>query len=208
MTSYQRALWVILLVSAVIGSIGSEYPRQMYLQHFPTVIALAILPSVARRIPLTNAAFTCIVGFMLLHVVGARYIYSYVPYDDWSQRLWGFSLTQQFGFRRNHFDRFVHFAFGVLAARPVWEILTRRFKVPPRFAYYAAFEFVLAFSLLYELFEWGLTIALSPQDAGAYNGEQGDIWDAHRDMSFAVMGVLMSLVVWRITSRNRTQTAA
>jgi hypothetical protein len=35
------------------------------------------------------------------------------------------------------------------------------------------FEFVLAFSLLYELFEWGLTMVLSPEDAAAYNGEQG-----------------------------------
>lgn len=200
MTTQQKTLWIVLAIAAVMGSIGSRFPHQMLLQHTPTVFVLAMLPIVARRVPLSNAAFACIVAFMLLHVVGARYIYSYVPYDEWAERLVGFSLTQRFGFRRNHFDRFVHFAFGALAARPVWEILTRRFRVPPRFAYYAVFEFVLAFSLLYELFEWGLTMVLSPQDAGAYNGEQGDIWDAHRDMSCAVLGVIASMVLWRLLS--------
>ena len=198
MNRYQTVLWAILLAAAVGGSIGSEFPQQMLLQHFPTAAMLILLPIVSRRIPLSNAAFTCVVVFILLHVIGARYIYSYVPYDQWSERLFDVNVTQRFGFRRNHFDRLVHFAFGVLAARPVWEVLTKVFKVPPRFAFYAAFEFVLAFSLLYELFEWGLTIVLSPDDAGAYNGEQGDIWDAHRDMSFAVLGVLLSLTFWRV----------
>ena len=97
----------------------------------------------------------------------------------------------------------MHLAFGVLSVRPVWEILTGRFKVPPRFAFYASVEFVLAFSLLYELFEWGLTMVLSPEDAGAYNGEQGDIWDAHRDMSFALLGSCLGLAVWRVLRRRR-----
>ena len=175
----------------------------MLLQHTPTVVILAALPFVTRRVPLSNLAFSCIGAFLLLHIVGARYIYSYVPYDVWSKRLVGISISQQFGFRRNHFDRVVHFAFGVLAVRPVWEVLTRSFFVPKRFAYYAAVEFVLAFSLVYELFEWALTMVLSPSDAGAYNGEQGDIWDAHRDMSFAFLGSLLSLVVWRVRAKTR-----
>lgn len=189
-------------MAALIGSVGSDFPRQMLLQHVPTAIILAALPLVSRRIPFSNIAFTCIGAFFVLHIVGARYIYSYVPYDEWSERLLGSSITQHFGFRRNHFDRVVHFAFGVLAVRPVWEILTQSFAVPRRFAYYATVEFVLAFSLVYELFEWGLTIVLSPSDAGAYNGEQGDIWDAHRDMSFAFLGAL-ALLVWRIINKIR-----
>jgi putative membrane protein len=61
---------------------------------------------------------------------------------------------------------------------------------------------VLAFSLLYELFEWGLTMVLSPQDAAAYNGQQGDIWDAHKDMSLAMLGALLGLALTARAARG------
>lgn len=177
----------------------------MFLQHIPTVAVLIAWPLLARRFPVTNAAATCLAAFLLLHVVGARYIYSYVPYDRWAERLFGFELTRRFGFSRNHFDRLVHFSFGLLWVRPTWEICVRYFRVPRRFAYYTAFEFVLAFSMLYELVEWGLSLALAPQAADAYNGQQGDMWDAQKDMSFALIGAVLALVILVVTRRGRAQ---
>lgn len=203
MTTSERTMLGLLVAALVASCIGAPFPEQMYLQHLPTAAVIVLLPLIARRRLLSPAAFACIVLFMLLHVLGARYIYSYVPYDAWAERMTGMTVTERFGFRRNHFDRVVHFAFGWLSVRPVWEILTRRFGVPARFALYAAVEFVLAFSLLYELFEWGLTLVLSAEDAGAYNGEQGDIWDAHRDMSLALVGSVVGLAVWRLTASRR-----
>lgn len=205
MTSIERSQWVVLIAAVLASCVKAPFPEQMYLQHLPTAVAVVLLPLVARRKLLTPAAFTCVIAFMLLHVIGARHIYSYVPYDVWAQKLAGINITELFGLKRNHFDRVVHFAFGLLSVRPVWEILTRRFRVPPRFAFYATVEFVLAFSLVYELFEWGLTMVLSPEDAGAYNGEQGDIWDAHRDMSCAFLGAAVGLAVWRVTTWHRVQ---
>ena len=197
MNTTQRLAWILLVVATVAGSIGAEFPEQMFLQHVPTVLVILLLPIVASRVPLTTSAFMCVVLFMLLHVVGARYIYSYVPYDQWSEQFFGVSISQKFGFERNHFDRLVHFAFGTLAVRPAWEVFTKTFAAPPKFAFYGTVEFVLAISLLYELFEWGLTLVLSPADAGAYNGQQGDIWDAHRDMSMALLGSVFALLWWR-----------
>ena len=200
MTTRERILLGVLVTAGLVSCVRAPFPEQMYLQHVPTVVMVILLPLVARKRLLSVTAFACVVAFMLLHVVGARYIYSYVPYDAWSETILGMNITERFGFRRNHFDRGVHFAFGLLSVRPVWEILTRRFRAPSRFAFYASVEFVLAFSLVYELFEWGLTMVLSPEDAGAYNGEQGDIWDAHRDMSFAFLGACLGLLVWRVSS--------
>jgi len=199
MTPRQRAMWIVLLVATAISCIHPPFPKQMLLQHFPTVALLIALPLIVRRYPLSDLTFGCIIAFMLFHIVGARYIYSYVPYDEWTQRLFGFSLTQRFHLRRNHYDRVVHFAFGLLAGTPVREIEQRYFGVQPRIARFLAIEFVLAFSMLYELFEWGLTMVLSPDDAGAYNGEQGDIWDAHKDMLSAAIGA----IVWYLGSRVR-----
>ncbi|HWM89634.1 MAG TPA: DUF2238 domain-containing protein [Thermoanaerobaculia bacterium] len=204
MPVYQKTLLAAAAVLMVLSSFGAPYPEQMYLQHIPTVIALALLAVTSRRYPLSNAAFACLTVFLLFHILGARYIYSYVPYDRWSRTLFGADLTSTFGFRRNHYDRVVHFAFGLLWVRPVREICARWFRIPPKFARYTAFEFVLAFSLIYELFEWGLSMLLSPHDAEAYNGQQGDIWDAHKDMSLAMVGALLGLCVMAIRERRKT----
>jgi putative membrane protein len=173
----------------------------MTLQHLPTVAAIVLLANSHRFVALSRSSFALLVAFLLLHVLGARYIYSYVPYDDWTQRLWGFRLTDRFGLSRNHYDRVVHFAFGLLGVPPVREVLARRFQVRGRIGLYFAVEFVLATSLLYELFEWGLTIVLSPQDAGAYNGEQGDRWDAQKDMACALVGAVLSACVLALRRR-------
>lgn len=195
MSAVQRSCLAVLLLALLASCIAPPYPREMFLQHLPTVALLCALPFAARRVPLSNAAFACLVAFLLLHVLGARYIYSYVPYDRWSEALTGVNLTQAFGFRRNHYDRAVHFFFGALWVLPVREICVRRFGVPRRFAWYTAFEFVLAFSMVYELFEWGLAVVLSPAKADAYNGQQGDMWDAQKDMSLALLGACLALLV-------------
>ncbi len=202
-SSYPKILLGATALLLVLGCIGAPYPGQMYLQHIPTVVALAALAVLSRRFPISNAALTGLAVFLMLHILGARYIYSYVPYDDWAKALTGSDLTSTFHFQRNHYDRVVHFAFGLLWALPVWEVCVRYFKVPRGFAFYVAFEFVLAASALYELFEWGLTMALSPQDADAYNGQQGDLWDAHKDMALAMLGSLVALAVLGLRPRNR-----
>lgn len=198
----QKSLLAVLVPALVASCIDPPFPQEIFLQHLPTVALLAALPFLARRVPLSDAAFACIVAFLLLHILGARYIYSYVPYDRWSETLFGTSPAAVFGFQRNHYDRLVHFFFGVLAVRPVQEICVRRFGVPRRFAWYTAFEFVLAFSMLYELFEWGLAMVLSPHHAEAYNGQQGDIWDAQKDMSLALLGACCALAVAAVRRRR------
>lgn len=203
MSRYQLSLLLLVASATAASWIRAPYPDQMLLQHLPTAAVLVAWPPLARRFPLSNAAATCLAAFLLLHVLGARYIYSYVPYDRWTKDLFGFELTRRFGFRRNHFDRLVHFSFGALWVRPIWEVCVRCFRVPRRFAYYTAFEFVLAFSMLYELVEWGLSLALAPRDADAYAGQQGDVWDAQKDMSFALAGAALALLVLILTRRGR-----
>jgi putative membrane protein len=205
LSTAQKSLLALLVLALLASCIDPPFPRQMFLQHLPTVALLVALPFLARRIPLSDAAFACLVAFLLLHVLGARYIYSYVPYDEWSEALFGARLSTVLGFARNHYDRVVHFSFGLLWVRPVQEICVRRFGVPRRFAWYTAFEFVLAFSMLYELFEWGLTLALSPANAEAYNGQQGDVWDAQKDMALAVAGACLALGVRALPLRRLTR---
>jgi len=202
-TRLQSTLLAVLAALTAASCIKAPFPSQMYLQHLPTAAAIIGLGTLPRRYKISNAAFACLTAFLALHVLGARYIYSYVPYDDWSRALLGFSLSERFHWQRNHFDRVVHFFFGLLWVYPVWEISHRHFHVPSRSARYVAVEFVMAFSMLYELFEWGLAMVLSPADTGAYNGQQGDIWDAQKDMSFAVAGALLATIAILAWTRFR-----
>ena len=201
-----RPQWILLaLLAAMLAAslFQAPYPEQMHLQHAPTALALLAWPLAARRYPLTFPAWLCLALFVALHIVAARYIYSYVPYDQWSQRLLGFSITDRFGFQRNHFDRLIHFSFGALFVRPVWEIAVRYLRIPAPVAGYVALEFVLAMSALYEVFEWGLSLALAGDDVEAYNGQQGDPWDAQKDMALACVGALCSLAIMWATRRRR-----
>jgi hypothetical protein len=68
---YQKALLWLLLAALVASCIHPPYPREMYLQHFPTVAFLIALPWLSRRYPLEDGAFTCLIAFLLLHVLGA-----------------------------------------------------------------------------------------------------------------------------------------
>ncbi len=52
-------------------------------------------------------------------------------------------------------------------------------------------------SKVYELIEWWFAIAMSPENAELYNGQQGDAFDAHKDMALALAGAIGAAVFWR-----------
>jgi len=203
MSRFQSGAYILVVSAAALSLVHPPYPDQAFLQHIPTAIALIAFPLLIRRCPMSNTAVTCWALFLLLHIVAARWIYSYVPYDRWAETLFGVNITAHFGFRRNHFDRLVHFSFGLLWIRPMFELLTRHARLSRRAAYYVSFEFVLAVSMLYELVEWGVGIALDPAGAEAYNGQQGDMWDAQKDMFFALCGATVALCTLLVRSRIR-----
>lgn len=161
---------------------GALYPSNTWLQVGPVALLLPLAYRTLRRSPVSNLAAGCMTGFVLLHLLAARWSYSFVPYDAWLP-----SLATE----RNHFDRLVHFMFGVLAMAPLAEIGVRYWRLSQRMALAFALLFVLAVGGLYEIFEWSLTLALAPDDAGAYNGEQGDMFDAQKDMALAGLGAVL-----------------
>jgi putative membrane protein len=149
------------------------------------VIALA---AAAKPWPLTNASYVLLFAFGLLHLFGARWLYSSVPYDARARALFGSDITHAFGFRRNHYDRVVHLAFGLLLMRPFRELAERAMGLPGRRAVSVAWLAIAAASAAYELAEWIVAVVCAPEDAEAYNGQQGDARDAHKDMALALLG--------------------
>ena len=78
------------------------------------ILAIALILTLVvtyRTFPFSHLSYVLITIFMTLHAIGAHYTYSEVPLGFW--------LKDVLGLRRNHFDRLVHFAFGLLLAYPI-----------------------------------------------------------------------------------------
>ncbi len=198
----QRPLIGLLLALLLLAQIDQPYPEVALLQHIPTMLLIVAAPWLLRRWPLSTPAVACIALFMALHTLGGRYAYSNVPYDEWVRALTGTSLSDAFGWTRNHYDRLVHFAFGALSVIPVAEIARRWGGLGARGAALTVLGWVLAVSCLYEIFEWLLTIVAAGETADRYNGQQGDIWDAQKDMALALLGAIGMMAMGPIV-RNR-----
>ncbi|WP_171014140.1 DUF2238 domain-containing protein [Chitinivorax sp. B] len=160
----------------------------------------------ARRFALDNVNFVLLMLFLSMHLLGARYLYTNVPYDRWTAQLFGSPLSSWFGWERNHFDRLTHFAYGLCLVRLFQTTLVSRLRLSERAAGWFAVEWVLASSALYELFEWLIAATLSPAAAEGYNGQQGDMWDAQKDMALATLGAAM--MQWMIHMKWITSSSA
>lgn len=191
----QTFLVVGLGVFLALSLVAPLYPKEQFLQHLPMPFALGGLLWCARRGVVSDRSMLCIVCFLALHVVGARYVYSNVPFGD---GLGWFSLGGDLP-SRNHYDRLVHLAFGFLMAVPIGEWAGRTLRVGGTRSWIVAVVGLLAVSALYEVFEWLLTILVAPGYAESYNGQQGDAWDAQKDIALAFVG---SLLAWPVLRRS------
>jgi len=191
----------LLLLAALISSIGAAYPKNTWLQVGPVAVVAVILPWIMRRWRLSRVSWACLILFLLLHLFAAHWTYSDVPYQSWLAAI-GVDVTGITG-QRNMFDRLVHFGFGLLVVRPIVEIESVHVGVHRRLANRLAILFVLASSAAYEIFEWTLAILVSPESAEAFNGQQGDMFDAQKDMWMAFAGAMISLAILHWRDRRR-----
>ena len=188
--------WVTLAVLALAIFLASINPLEFtsYLLHqVGTVLMLLLLFISQKKIGLNYPSFLFYILFLVIHVLAAHYLYSYVPYNDWTIKYLGFDLNQVMGWNRNMFDRFVHFFYGLL----LYPFFYRIFQVwlpslNPKTLFLLVIQFIMASSLFYEWIEWWIAIGLSPEEAENYNGQQGDIWDAHKDMFLATIGAILT----------------
>ena len=188
MTRGQR--WLLGAFGALVAVtwINPPWPAEQALHTSLTAVGIAALWLLRRR--LDTAQWAWALAFLALHTIAARWIYSFVPYDDWTDAVLGVRLSEAFSWERNHFDRLVHFAYGVCLTAVL------------RLKWVRSLEIVLATSAVYELLEWAIAMTLAPDLAEAYNGQQGDMWDAHADMALAALGALVTSLA--SSSRRRS----
>ncbi len=197
------AMWryplVLLAVYAVIWlalAIDPLFRQDWLLENAIVAVALPILVLTARRLRFSSLAYTCLFVFFVFHAIGAHYTYSLVPYDEWYRQLTGIVLEG-----RNHYDRAVHFLYGLLVAPAAVEIFAHYGRYPRSWAYLFPWLFMAAHAVIYELIEWGAAIAFGGDLGQAYLGTQGDIWDSQKDMALALAGATITLTLLAVAGR-------
>lgn len=196
--SHRKYLLVLALVFFGIWAalaIAPLFREDWALENFLVAVFVVVLAASYRRFPLSRVSYTLVFLFLCLHEVGAHYTYSRVPYEQWTQDLFGLSINEAMGWERNHFDRLVHLCYGLLLAYPIREVFLRIANVRGFWGYFLPLDVTMSTSMIFELFEWGAASLFGGDLGMAYLGTQGDIWDAHRDMLLASLGALTAMCV-------------
>ncbi|MET1254764.1 DUF2238 domain-containing protein [Aliikangiella maris] len=163
------------------------------LENLLVILFAVILGFSYRRFPLSGISYYLIFVFLVFHEIGSHFTYAKVPYDQFFTEFFGFSVNQLFGWQRNHYDRLVHFLFGLLLAYPIREFYYRVANAKGFWGYFFPLELTMASSMIFELFEWAAAEFFGGDLGVAYLGTQGDIWDAHKDMALATLGAAISM---------------
>ena len=182
---FPAACLAVYLAVWTACAIAPRYRTDWLLENLLTFAAVAALIASYRRFRFSNRAYLQITVFMILHAIGGHYTYSEVPLGDW--------LRDWAGLARNHYDRLVHFSFGLLMLRPMRELGFRNVRGLGRFGnIYFATAGVGLWSMVYEIIEWAVAAVVDPQAGTAYLGTQGDVWDAQKDMALALLGAFLA----------------
>jgi len=204
-TAHDRFALRLLLVFAVVWSVLAIDPwfrSDWLLENVIVFLAVPALIQIHRHLPLSRLSYCLIFVFSCLHQVGAHYTYAMVPYDSWFSALTGAGLNERLGLERNHYDRLIHFCYGLLIVYPVRELVTRSRRVQGVWVGLLPVLIVISTSTIFELFEWAAAVVFGGDLGVAYLGTQGDEWDAQKDMLFAAIGAVSATLIVASAKRS------
>ncbi len=180
----------VFLAAWTALAIAPRFRADWLLENLPTFVAVPFVVWSSRRFRFSDRAYVQGTVFAILHTVGSHYTYSEVPVGDW--------IRDAFALGRNHYDRFVHFAFGALMLRPIRELgfgRGRHHRPGELGTRYFSAAAVGLWSALYEIVEWLTARVVDPAAGTAFLGTQGDPWDAEKDMACALLGALAATLI-------------
>lgn len=180
--------WFVALCAGVwvVCAIHPHDRQTWLLEQIATALAIATLAGI-RGVRWSVTSLGGLALLFVVHTVGTHYTYSLTPYDAWLQAATGLSAADLFGWERNHYDRFVHFLWGLCITLPAYEFLRQRLGLTRVAASHVSLHIVLSTSAIYELLEWSAAVVFG-EGGTAYLGTQGDPWDAQADIAISIAG--------------------
>lgn len=190
-------IYRIILVAIFLGVWvwSGWYPAVRYdwlLENCLVLIFIPIVYLVERRLKLSNTAWTLVLIYVALHLVGSHYTYSKVPFGD--------TLADWFGEKRNMYDRLLHFGSGLLLFYPIREVMMRMTQARGLSAYLYPWLVICGVGALYEIGEWAVATHTSFRVASQFIAAQGDFWDSQKDMWMATLGGFIAGVATYLSS--------
>ena len=180
-------LWLSIFFGFLLWS-GIEPKDRLtwVLEAGPAMIGLLVIAQSRKSFPLTPLLYFWILVHCIVLMVGAKYTYAEVPLFDW--------ISELFGWERNNYDKVGHFMQGFVPALLAREILLRKKLVnADGWRNFIILSICLAFSAFYELIEWWAALLIG-EDADAFLGTQGYVWDTQSDMAWALLGASVCLI--------------
>jgi putative membrane protein len=159
-----RALLGLSLTFVALG-IAPVDRQSWFVENIMVLLVVAALWCKRSRPALSRSAWCATLLFLLIHQIGAHYTYPDVPYNTWLLNVFSLDLNGLMGWERNHYDRFVHLAYGLLLSVPIRE-LSQQMGVKPRYVAFIAWNLVMSTSAVYELMEW-LAVRAAPHCRGS-----------------------------------------
>jgi putative membrane protein len=203
--SHKRYLLIVSILFFIWWTVLAINPNDRetwVLENVFVLVGIVFIAATYRKIPLSRISYTLVFVFLCLHVLGSHYTYSLTPYDEWFRLIFGFSLDETLGFERNHYDRMIHFAYGLLLAYPLRELFIRVANVRGFWGYFFPLIITVSSSAIYEMVEWGAAEVFGGDLGIAYLGTQGDVWDAQKDMALASLGALIAISLTAVININ------
>ncbi|MNV00377.1 Inner membrane protein YjdF [compost metagenome] len=191
------------VATMIASGIAPHDPVDWWLENVVPVIVILGLTAGLRHRRLSWQAYLAILLLLAIHELGAHFTYAKVPYEQWTRALTDHSLNAALGWKRNQYDRLVHFSYGLLVVIPLREMLCRQTPLRGGWLAFLALSLVLASSALYELVEWIGGEYLGDDQAEDFVATQKDIWDAQKDMALAFLGALICLALRAILRFGR-----
>ena len=192
---FKKSLIVIFVLLWIVLAIE---PKDFGIWALENVLVVTVFPLVLwldRRYNFNNLTYLSLTAFVVLHLFGAHFTYNDMTYFIW--------YSDWFGFERNYYDQFIHFLFGLMVFVPFFEVFFHQ-GISRRLSYLLAFLFVTGIGAGYEILEW-LSMEVfcpEPQEVCLEQLTQGDIWDAQKDMLFAVIGSVFALIMHNLWDKK------
>lgn len=189
------AYGVIFLLSWVYTLVTTSDGANWITENVLTFLFLGVMAWGYPRFRFSDLSFTMMFAFMMLHIFGAQHTYANAPLGYWIQDM--------LNLERNHYDRIVHFSFGLMMAYPMRDYFLNKMQWPIWVCWVLPVEITLSFSGAYEIIEFAVAEFFFPDVGVAYLGTQGDPWDAQKDMLLAFTGAITSMVLTAVIGRKR-----
>jgi len=198
---FKKALVIIFFLLWIVFAINPVDRGIWALENLLVVTVFPVVLWLDRKYNFNNWTYLSLITFVILHLFGAHMTYNNMVYFTW--------FSDCFGWQRNYYDQVIHFLFGLLVFVPFFEIFYHQ-GVSRKMSYLVAFLFITAVGAWYEILEW-LTMALfsrQPAEICATAITQGDVWDAQKDIAYAMAGSIIALLlhsIWGNRAGNRVR---